>query len=70
GHTDAKGSDSYNLALSRKRAKSVSDYLKRALPGLAATITWEGRGEREPVADNASEQGRQKNRRVEIIVNR
>lgn len=69
GHTDADGSDAYNLALSEARAIAVRDFLQ-TLPMLApATITAEGRGEAEPVADNATEVGKGMNRRVEIIGN-
>jgi len=69
GHTDSSGSDDYNLALSQARALAVRDFLG-AQPVLAgATITAEGRGEAEPVADNATDAGRSMNRRVEIIGN-
>jgi len=55
GHTDSKGSDAYNLKLSDRRAKSVFDYLT-------------SRGvESMPIADNATEEGRQENRRVMLI---
>ncbi|PQO24834.1 hypothetical protein C2I36_00455 [Rhodobacteraceae bacterium WD3A24] len=67
GHTDATGSDDYNLALSRERAMAVRDYLSTR-PALAdVVITSEGRGEAEPVASNATEEGRRMNRRVEIL---
>ncbi|KPP87400.1 MAG: putative outer membrane protein [Rhodobacteraceae bacterium HLUCCO07] len=67
GHTDSEGSNAYNLELSRQRAASVQTYLGRHpdLEGMA--ITSEGRGETEPVASNATERGRARNRRVEII---
>ena len=69
GHTDSKGSDAYNQALSDRRASAVADYLLSR--GLAADkLTSEGRGEREPVADNETDAGRAKNRRVELHINR
>lgn len=68
GHTDAKGSDAYNQSLSEKRAGSVAAYLRAHVSGSAVTIDAVGMGETEPVADNATEDGRARNRRVEIIV--
>ncbi|MCO7629201.1 MULTISPECIES: OmpA family protein [Pseudomonas] len=69
GHTDSKGSDAYNQALSERRASSVAAYLLSQ--GLAPNkLTSEGRGESEPVADNATEEGRAQNRRVELHINR
>jgi outer membrane protein OmpA-like peptidoglycan-associated protein len=74
GHTDAKGSDSYNQKLSKRRAESVRDWLM-ATEGLRDTdfeIT--GFGESKPAAANEKPdgsddpEGRQKNRRVEIVV--
>lgn len=67
GHTDATGSDAINNPLSVNRANAVRDYLvMRGVP--AARITTEGRGSYEPVADNASEAGRARNRRVELFL--
>jgi outer membrane protein OmpA-like peptidoglycan-associated protein len=67
GHTDAIGSDDYNLALSKKRAQAVSDFL--ASQGVnAKRLTWEGYGKTRPVADNDTEEGRQKNRRVDLVI--
>jgi adhesin transport system outer membrane protein len=67
GHTDSIGTDGYNLGLSQRRAATVRDYL--ASHGLdARRIRSEGRGESQPVADNATAAGRAKNRRVEIHV--
>jgi outer membrane protein OmpA-like peptidoglycan-associated protein len=69
GHTDSVGSDEYNLDLSQKRASSVAGYLLGQ--GVAPNkVTSEGKGESEPVADNETEEGRAKNRRVELHVNR
>jgi outer membrane protein OmpA-like peptidoglycan-associated protein len=67
GHTDNTGSDTINNPLSMDRANSARDYL--VARGVAATrIATEGRGSREPVADNSTAAGRSKNRRVEIFV--
>ena len=67
GHTDSTGPDAVNNPLSVARAQSVRDHL--VARGVAASrIHTEGRGEREPVADNGTEAGRAKNRRVEIFL--
>lgn len=67
GHTDSTGSDEFNQALSEKRADGVRDYL--VAQGLSADkIAAKGMGKLNPVADNSTAAGRQKNRRVEIIV--
>jgi outer membrane protein OmpA-like peptidoglycan-associated protein len=67
GHTDSTGSEAVNNPLSVERALSVRDYL--AARGVSATrVRTEGHGEREPVADNGTEAGRAKNRRVEIFL--
>ena len=67
GHTDSIGSDNYNMKLSLRRAESVKKYL--VSKGIAANrIYTEGKGERQPVADNKTKAGRAKNRRVEIEV--
>jgi outer membrane protein OmpA-like peptidoglycan-associated protein len=67
GHTDAIGSDAYNQALSEQRAGRVADYLARgqAMPARMSVI---GEGEREPIASNATIDGRAANRRVEIVL--
>jgi len=67
GHTDSTGSDAINNPLSVNRASSVRDYL--VARGVASQrIAIDGRGSREPVADNATDAGRAMNRRVEIFV--
>ena len=67
GHTDSKGSYAYNLKLSRDRAKSVMDYLIKQ--GVAKDqITTDGFGANRPAADNATEQGRAQNRRVDLEI--
>jgi OOP family OmpA-OmpF porin len=65
GHTDSVGSDSYNQKLSERRAASVKSYLESQ--GIAGSrIESVGYGETRPVADNDTETGRARNRRVEI----
>lgn len=67
GHTDDVGADADNLSLSERRARAVHDFLlTKNVP--AARIQWKGFGEARPVADNATETGRQQNRRVECVV--
>jgi outer membrane protein OmpA-like peptidoglycan-associated protein len=66
GHTDATGSDNYNLRLSERRAASVRSYI--IAQGITATrLSTEGRGEKE-IGDNETEAGRALNRRVEIVI--
>lgn len=67
GHTDSTGSDAYNQTLSENRARSVAAYLEAR--GVSGTrLATRGFGETQPIADNATEQGRAANRRVEIRV--
>ena len=67
GHTDAVGSDAYNQKLSMRRSNAVKAYLINK--GVDKTrIYTEGKGEKQPVADNGTKEGRSKNRRVEIEV--
>jgi OOP family OmpA-OmpF porin len=67
GHTDSIGTDAYNQKLSVRRAEAVKAYLQGK--GVEANrIYTEGKGEKQPVADNKSTAGRAKNRRVEIEV--
>lgn len=67
GYTDSKGSDAYNQALSEGRAKSVASYLM-AKKIVAARFETVGFGEKNPVADNNTEEGRALNRRVELTL--
>jgi len=67
GHTDSRGSDSYNYTLSDNRSQSVYDYLARQGIELDR-IQYEGFGERKPIAANDTDDGRQMNRRVEFVV--
>ena len=66
GHTDAIGSPEYNQALSERRAEAAARYL--IAQGVSSHIATAGLGEREPVASNATEAGRDQNRRVEIAI--
>jgi len=67
GHADSIGSDAYNQKLSVRRAESVKAYL--VSKGIESNrIYTEGKGEKQPVADNKTREGRAKNRRVEIEV--
>lgn len=67
GYTDSVGSDSYNLNLSEQRANSVATYLTQE--GVAPSrMQISGMGEANPVASNATDEGRQQNRRVEIAL--
>lgn len=67
GHTDSRGSSEYNQRLSETRANVVSRYLQSK--GVAFNrITVHGMGEEQPIADNQTEEGRAKNRRVEFVI--
>jgi len=67
GHTDNTGSDAINDPLSVNRAQSARDYL--VLRGVSSSrIRIDGRGSREPIADNATEAGRARNRRIDIFL--
>ncbi|MFA7603113.1 MAG: OmpA family protein [Novosphingobium sp.] len=67
GHTDSTGSDAYNQTLSENRARTVANYL--TMQGVSgARIRSQGFGETMPIADNMSEEGRRRNRRVEIKI--
>lgn len=68
GHTDADGTQEYNVELGLKRANRVKDYLIKK--GVAEDkIQVDSKGKSEPLSDNTSPEGKQKNRRVEIITN-
>ena len=67
GHTDSVGTEDYNQKLSENRAKSVMTYLTSC--GIAQTsVTSKGFGKTQPIAPNETKEGKQKNRRVEIVV--
>jgi outer membrane protein OmpA-like peptidoglycan-associated protein len=67
GHTDDKGSDKYNLKLSKRRAQSVADYLE-AHNIASSRITTTGMGESDPKVPNDNEANRAENRRVEFVI--
>ncbi|MEL7020439.1 MAG: OmpA family protein, partial [Bacteroidota bacterium] len=67
GHTDAQGEDEYNQSLSQKRAAAVVAFLNQN--GIDSTRTlFEGYGSTRPIASNITEEGRQQNRRVELLI--
>jgi outer membrane protein OmpA-like peptidoglycan-associated protein len=67
GHTDSVGSDEYNQRLSEQRGAAVRDYLtQQGMP--ASSVTAKGFGKTQPVASNDTAQGRQQNRRVELVI--
>lgn len=67
GHTDSDGADAYNQELSERRGRSASAFL--ASHGVASTrLVTHGRGEAEPIASNQSDEGKRKNRRVEVAI--
>ncbi len=68
GHTDAKGDDAYNQRLSQRRAAAVKRWLVEREGIDAGRLTTHGLGEGRPVAGNDDEAGRQRNRRVEVII--
>jgi len=68
GHTDSRGREKYNQALSERRAAAVKQYLLGHGIGDGDKLKTAGFGESKPIADNATEQGRFENRRVEILI--
>lgn len=74
GHTDSRGAAEYNQALSERRAEAARDFLVASFGLEADVMKTEGRGEREPVANNQTAgggddpEGRQRNRRVEVLL--
>lgn len=67
GHTDSIGSDAYNQSLSERRASAAANFLATVGVGRERVST-RGMGEADPIADNASDSGRQDNRRVEVAI--
>lgn len=65
GHTSSEASDAYNLKLSQRRSQSVAKYLKSR--GVTNKLYAKGYGESQPIASNNTEEGREKNRRVELV---
>jgi outer membrane protein OmpA-like peptidoglycan-associated protein len=68
GHTDSRGGREMNLDLSEKRAVAVSEFLKKRAELAGLNFTTNGFGEGKPIASNDTPEGRQQNRRVEIVV--
>ncbi len=68
GHTDSVGKKSYNLSLSKKRAKTVKKMISTLGQHNPRLIVTNGKGETQPIADNGNYQGRQLNRRVEFFI--
>jgi outer membrane protein OmpA-like peptidoglycan-associated protein len=68
GYTDSRGNEDYNQQLSEKRAQAVRDYLLANMSLSADRITAKGYGESQPIATNDTEQGRAKNRRIDVRV--
>ncbi|MCB0760966.1 MAG: OmpA family protein, partial [Flavobacteriales bacterium] len=67
GHTDNVGNDATNMKLSEERSKAVAKFLSdRGVDAERLLVEWHG--EEQPIADNSTESGRQKNRRVEMEV--
>jgi len=67
GHTDSDGAEDYNLDLSERRARAVQNYLAQsAVSNARMSVSWYG--ESQPVADNATAEGKQANRRVEVAI--
>ena len=67
GHTDSQATDEYNMELSENRVKAVQNYLvSKGISKSRVKIDW--KGETEPIAKNNTEEGREKNRRVELII--
>ena len=68
GHCDDRGSDEYNLLLSRRRAESVQSYLTQYSGVSIGKIITQWYGKKDPVASNSNKEGQQQNRRVEFVV--
>jgi outer membrane protein OmpA-like peptidoglycan-associated protein len=67
GHTDDRGEDDYNLALSQRRVDAIKDYLSSKGADLSR-VEFVAKGETEPIADNTTSEGRQANRRIEFTI--
>jgi outer membrane protein OmpA-like peptidoglycan-associated protein len=68
GHTDSYGGDEANMALSRRRAEAVSAYLATELGVPAVRLSAVGYGETQPIANNETPQGRERNRRIDVLI--
>jgi OOP family OmpA-OmpF porin len=69
GHTDNVGSESFNMKLSEARAEAVRETLINTYGIAAERVLTKGFGETRPVAENTTEEGRERNRRVELFMN-
>ncbi len=67
GHCDSNGEDDYNLKLSQKRADAIVKLLTERYGVAARMLDPVGKGEMEPIADNATDEGKQANRRVVFV---
>ena len=68
GHTDARGNDDVNQALSLRRATAVQDYLQANMGGVLSRFSAVGFGESKPIASNETEAGRAMNRRIDVRI--
>ena len=68
GHTDSRGSNDLNLILSEERASAVNEYLAANMPNIKSRLTSKGYGSEIPIASNETEEGRAKNRRIDIVI--
>jgi outer membrane protein OmpA-like peptidoglycan-associated protein len=68
GHTDSYGSDEANLALSRRRAEAVSAFMSGEIGVPAVRLSAVGYGETQPIANNDTPQGRERNRRIDVLI--
>ncbi len=68
GHTDSYGDDQANLNLSRRRAEAIGAYLTGTLGVTASRVSAIGYGETQPIASNDTPQGRERNRRIDVII--
>jgi len=68
GHTDDIGTEEYNHSLSHRRADAVKEYLIKEAGVNPSRITAVGHGKTKPIADNATDEGRAQNRRVEVLI--
>ncbi|MCZ6617856.1 MAG: OmpA family protein [Gammaproteobacteria bacterium] len=68
GHTDAFGSDAQNLSLSRSRAETVVQHLLASMAVSPVNLRFIGYGESRPVANNETQEGRKRNRRIDVVI--
>jgi outer membrane protein OmpA-like peptidoglycan-associated protein len=68
GHTDSAGSETANMAISEKRAQSAKKYLEDKFNISGDRLIVKGYGATKPIADNSTQEGRSKNRRVEFKI--